>query len=75
MKVQITKRALVQRINRYLAKENKALHQTGRSNRTEEQFGTYYIIDTAMNCVTADHIDLVEYGRQIEVLKLYEEVV
>ncbi len=73
MKARITMRALIQRINRKLAKEEQKLKKS-RGLQMSYDVGDYFIIDTYQNNTAAINIDPVELGKEIGVLKPYEEV-
>ena len=70
-KVQISGRALTQRINRALAKEGQAL-RSARSERDQRELGSFFIIDLNRNAIEAQHCDLVKLGRELGVLKAWE---
>ena len=70
-KVPVSQRALIQRINRALAKENEAL-KAARSERDRQQLGNYFVIDLHRNTVQAQHVDLEALARELGVLKPYE---
>jgi len=75
--VPITMRALIQRINRALKKENEfeVLKITrGRWRGGAGDLGRYYTVDENRNAVTGQHIDPEKLGRKLGVLKDYEHV-
>lgn len=71
-KVPVTERALIQRINRVLAKEDRQL-LTGRTPRVVLDLGRYYVVDTdgARGCVYS-HVDLEGFARELNVIAGYE---
>lgn len=74
MKVKISSRALMQRINRRLAKEGEVL-RTSRGTSEIHNLGNYFIVDLRTNSVTAHQIDDLEgLAREIGVIKPYEEL-
>ena len=73
-KVKITTRALLQRINRKLDSDQEKLH-TSRGEQAYQDVGRYYIINYYNNSITASGVDPEALGRELGVLKAYEEVV
>lgn len=71
MKVQVTKRAIVQRIRRSLAKEGNML-RTSRSEGVRQDLGEYYVVDTFRNRVIERDVDLERLARDIGALEPYE---
>jgi len=76
----VSKRALVQRINRALAHQDQQLRAT-RGTRSGEGFtsdqvelGYYYTVDFRLNCVVEKHVDLEELGRELKVLAAWEKL-
>jgi hypothetical protein len=74
MKVQVTTRALVQRINRLLAKDDQMLKKTREKSRWFSETGEYFIINFNQNAIVAKHVDLEKLGRELGALKDYEEI-
>ena len=76
-KIPVTERALIQRINRKLAKNGSKL-VAARGAKEMEAFGHYYTVrrvKSALNAqVLASHLDLVGYGRELGVLATDEEI-
>jgi hypothetical protein len=68
-KVPITKRALVQRINRHLRKRNEALRGKRGPNT-----GEYYLVDFTRNALIQDGVSIDKLGRELNVLKPYERL-
>lgn len=68
-KIPITKRALVQRINRHLRKQNEALR-----GKRGENTGEYYRVDTKRNLLIEERVELEKLGRGLGVLALYERL-
>jgi hypothetical protein len=68
-KVPITKRALVQRINRHLRKRNEALRGKRGPNT-----GEYYLVDFKRNTLIEDAVAVETLGRELGVLKPYERL-
>jgi hypothetical protein len=71
--VPVTMRALIQRINRKLAKEGKAL-KAARGESARQQMGNYYVIDVNQNFLVRDHVDPEAEGRDLGVLQPWESV-
>lgn len=74
-KVPVTERALIQRINRKLAQEKwpkgfRATRSTGEKNN----LGDFYVLDLERNMVVDHHCTPDKYGRELGVLKPYEEL-
>lgn len=65
----ITRRALVQRINRHLRKRNEALRGTRGPNT-----GEYYRVDTNRNVLIEERVALEKLGRELGVLAPYERL-
>ena len=74
MKVQVTTRALVQRIDRLLAKDGQMLKKTRKKSRWFSETGEYFIINFNQNAIVAKHVDLEKLGRELGALKDYEEI-
>jgi hypothetical protein len=74
IKMKVTTRALVQRINRKLANENQKLCAT-RGERSRAEFGDYYIVNLHSGNVTSWRINPDEMARQLGVLRPYEEAI
>jgi hypothetical protein len=70
-KIEISLRALTQRINRRLA-ENDQVMKAARGERIQKAVGDFYIIDTKVNAVHAHRIDPETFGRKLGVLKEWE---
>jgi len=70
-KASVSTRALVQRINRKLAGQDEML-RTCRMGSNYYQLGRYYVVDLRRNFIVGKHIELEEFGRELEVLKPWE---
>jgi hypothetical protein len=68
----ITKSALIQRINRQLAKAGERL-RTARSWSARLDCGEYFIVNER-NCMLAHDVDIEELGRQLEVIARHERL-
>jgi hypothetical protein len=71
-KVTVTERALIQRINRKLAKDGEKLRTT--RGHFEPSLGRHYVIDLNRNFVVRKQFDLEELGRQLNVLQPWEDL-
>jgi hypothetical protein len=73
MKVPVSVRAVIQRINRKLKPDLEAL-KISRSARMRSQAGQYYIIDYRMNAITNLDVDPEKWARDLGVLADWEAV-
>ncbi len=71
--IPITMRALLQRINRCLDKEDRQLKKAVGA-RLQQDVGEYYIVDRRLNAVLRYDVDPVEMGRELKVLEAWERV-
>jgi hypothetical protein len=65
--VPVSRRALIQRINRKLAHENKVL----RANRVRGYhavLGDYCIVDNHLNAITSTHCDPAKLAKELGIL-------
>lgn len=67
-------RALIQRINRALARSDEVLRST-RGDRWRSTLGDYYVLDINRNLVCAKHVVPEDLGRELGVLREYETLV
>jgi len=74
MKVPVTLRAILQRINRKLADDDKRLKKT-RERRWLHALGPFYVLNVDRNRVEQTHVDPVELARALGVMTAWEEVV
>jgi len=72
--VPITERALLQRINRRLRAGNEVLKRTRDNGRAAAELGEFYALDISRNIITAVHVDLEEWGRDLGALRPWEHV-
>lgn len=70
-KVPVTEKALYQRINRKLAADGEKLKRARGAN-VETALGEYFVVDIYRNAVMHTHIDLEDYGRELDVLAEWE---
>lgn len=71
--VKVSKRAIVQRINRKLAADDQRL-LSNRSAGSWLDLGDFYVVDTNQNAVVDTHIDLVHTARKLGALAEWEEL-
>jgi hypothetical protein len=71
--VPVTTRALLQRINRALKKDDEML-KTTRGERGRSDLGDYYVLDLNRNFVTRHDVDPEALGRKLGVLKDFEHI-
>jgi hypothetical protein len=69
--VPVSMRALLQRINRKLAKDQEVL-KTLRGQRYENDLGRYYTVNVADNRIAATHVDPAMLGQELGVLAVWE---
>ena len=69
----VSERAIMLRINRKLSPELQMLRKS-RGPRAWSNVGDYYLVDTNRSFVIGHHIDLEDFGRELDVLGLCEEV-
>lgn len=70
-KVQVSERALMQRINRVLAKDGERLHKR-RGAGHHQDTGDFYIIDIRRNFLAQKDVDIETLGRKKGVLADWE---
>lgn len=76
-KVPVSRRAILQRINRVLARKDQRLYvrrgtRDGNPPRGWTDTGWYYIVDLRKNLIVAGHVDPESFAREIGALELYE---
>jgi hypothetical protein len=69
----VTRRALVQRINRKLAPCEEKLH-TARGARTKKDFGDFYIVQTRTRFLVQKDVNLAELATELGALKPSEQL-
>jgi hypothetical protein len=72
--VAVSRRALIQRINRKLRDSDRMLKAT-RGERARVDVGDYYVIDVRVNGIVEKDVDLEETARDLGVLTAYERLV
>lgn len=71
--IDLTKRALIQRINRTLAKTDRKLCAS-RSVATKAAWGEYHLISLSADMVCALHVNPEELGRELGAIRPWEKV-
>ncbi len=69
--VPVSRRALIQRINRKLKPDLKWLKIT-RGAAAERDFGRYYVLDYNHNRVVEHHVDVAELAAELKCLSAWE---
>ena len=72
-KVNISARALIQRLNRKLA-PNKVIKSNRRSDRLTEEMGAHYVLDLKAGRVAERHVDLAALGKKLGVMESWEQL-
>jgi hypothetical protein len=72
-KVLVSRRALIQRLNRVLAEANLLLKKT-KGSRMLKQLGDYYLIDLKQNALVEKNVNLETLGRKHAVLAAWERL-
>jgi hypothetical protein len=72
-KVAVSRRAVVQRVNRKLASQGQRM-VAARSERVRQELGSYYVIDLNSNTVVWKRFDLAAYAQKLGALKTWERV-
>jgi hypothetical protein len=72
--VPVSMKALLARINRKLAGQGEQL-KAARSARARLDCGDFYIIDTRENALVGRNVDPVAMGRELGVLRAWEQIV
>ena len=71
--IPITKRALLQRVNRALNKDDRQLKKAVGA-KLQQNVGEYYVVDLRRNAVAMLDVDPVELARKLDVLQPWERV-
>lgn len=70
-RVQVSERALIQRINRRLKRSGEQL-RAARSEAAERDLGRHFVVDVNRNAITIQNVDLEKFGRKLGVLQPWE---
>jgi hypothetical protein len=74
--VPVSMRALIQRINRKLLREDgEELKKCRADSRWYSELGDYYAVDLNRNLIVNKHVNPEKWGRELGVLADYERVV
>ena len=73
MKVPVSHAALIARINRRLAHDDKRLRKS-RSERARQALGEWHIINVNRNLISATDVDPEELARELGILAPYERL-
>jgi hypothetical protein len=73
MKVPVSLRAVVQRINRRLMKDDQVLKKA-RDGQTRQNFGDYYVINLRTNVLSQWFVNPVVLAQELNVLAAWEAV-
>jgi hypothetical protein len=73
MKSQISRRALIARINRRLASDGRELKAT-RTQADRAAMGEHFIVEIERGRIVAANADLLGLAKELGVLKAYEQV-
>jgi|WetSurMetagenome_2_1015567.scaffolds.fasta_scaffold388574_2 hypothetical protein len=71
--VPVSRRGLVQRINRQLSKDDRQL-LIARSARAVQDLGQYYVVTYPVGGAWPTHVDIEEFGRELGVLREWERL-
>ena len=72
-RVPVTLRALLQRINRVLAKDTEVVKAT-RPGPLRDEVGEYYRLDLHTNRIIEVNVDLEKLGRKLGALRAFERL-
>jgi hypothetical protein len=72
-KTPVSRRALIQRLQRKLRHEGEMLVAT-RSGRWRNELGDYHVVNVRRNAVVAQHVDPEALARKIGALKEWEKM-
>ena len=73
-KIPLSERAIVQRINRRLAKQQEKLLRLrgGRDSRWWNELGNHYVVDADDAIVIRTHVDIEALAKELRVVRDYE---
>ncbi len=71
--IPVSRRALIQRINRRLSDDGEMLKAI-RSERWRHELGDYHTIDIPTNSISRKHVDLEALGRELGALQKFEHL-
>ena len=73
MKVAVSMRAVIQRLNRKLHADDEMV-RASRGARALQELGEFYVVDTRINGVRCSNVDPEDMARELGVLKAWEAV-
>jgi hypothetical protein len=73
-KVPVTRRAVVQRINRRLKGQYKRLRACHRGSQSWDALGDYYVVDTYRNLVVDTGVNMAKLADKIGALQPFEQL-
>jgi hypothetical protein len=73
-KTPVSRRAVIQRIQRKLAHEGKMLIAT-RSGRWRDELGDYHVVNVHRSAVVAQHVDPEALARELGAIKEWEKMI
>jgi hypothetical protein len=72
-KSKISERALLQRLNRYLIREeDQTIKKCREDSRWYNDLGDYYTVDIKTKAIVATHVNLEEMARELKVISKHE---
>ena len=72
MKVTVSRRALLARINRKLSAEQMQMRQARQGTRLNQGVGDFYILDLSRNAVHDTYCNLEEWGKKLGAIAPFE---
>jgi hypothetical protein len=72
-KAPVSRRALIQRLNRKLVKDGLSLKKTS-GKQAKHDLGEYFVLDWKRNLAVELHVDLEKLGRKHGVLEAWERM-
>lgn len=73
-KILLTERALTSRLSRKLKEQGILLKKCKENNKFFSDLGKYYTVNTRTNSIEAMDINLVEWARNYQVIKEWEDL-
>lgn len=66
---QVSRQALIARVNRRLAKQNESLRRCPENRRDYYTLGDFYVLNLSRNLISAKHVDLEKLAKKLGALK------
>jgi hypothetical protein len=76
--IPVSERAIIQRINRkFVAEDGRPARELKKTRGARAIFdiGDFYVVNTQLNIVADDHVDLEDLARELGVLAEWEHVI